>query len=351
MKLETKISLLLIAILLILGASFFITGFSILKVLNIPAGRNIWLILLLLVGILILIGRVINRRIRQPLFFFIRWIDQLSRGIFKKPANIKDFSEDKIKFSPFLELSSKLDGLTNQLNVTEKERKELEETRRDWTSGVTHDLKTPLSYIKGYAVMLRSEYNWNEADIRAFAKVIEEKSLYMEQLIDDLSIIYEFDKMQMPLNLHKIDLVAFLENVLEDMRQYPMVNEYSIHLNVNEKNDILLSSDKTLLKRALENIIMNAIQHNPTGTTIAVSVEAKNDSIIIEIHDDGVGMDDKTIQALFNQYYRGTVTDRSHLGSGLGMSIAKQFIEKQGGEIKVKSQINIGTTIKILFPA
>lgn len=354
MKLETKISLILIIVFLAIGALFFITGFSLLNLLNTPLRINglvtYVLFPLLFIGILILTGLVIDRQIRKPLFFFIRWIDQLSLGVFNKPDTIKNFSLNKIRFSPFLELKSKLDGLTDQLNAAEKERKELEETRKNWTAGVTHDLKTPLSYIKGYAAMLRSEHKWDEEEIKEFAKIIEEKSLYMEQLIDDLSVVYEFEKMQIPLNLRTMNLVTFVKNVLEDLRQYPTANDYPIHLNVEDEGDILLSFDQTLLKRSLENFIMNAIYHNPPETTITVSIKTIEGSPLIEIKDDGIGMDDKTIQQLFNQYYRGTTTDKSHLGSGLGMSIAKQFIEKQGGQVKVESEPNKGTKIKILFP-
>lgn len=354
MKLESKISLLFIIILLIIGVAFFIAGFSVFDLLNIHLGNygvlTYALFLLPFIGILTLIGFIIDRRIRKPLFFFIRWIDQLSLGVFKRPDAIKKFSLNRMKFSPFLELKSKLDGLTYQLNTTEKERKELEETRKNWTSGVTHDLKTPLSYIKGYAAMLRSEYTWDEEETKEFAEIIEEKSLYMEQLIDDLSIVYEFDKIQIPLHLQTMDLAAFVKDIIVDLRQHPMADSYYIRLNIIDEDTVSLSFDQTLLKRALENFIMNAIHHNPRETTIVVSIETKGGSTLIEIKDDGVGMDDQTIQQLFNQHYRGTTTDMSHLGSGLGMSIAKQFIQKQGGQIRVLSAPNKGTKIKILFP-
>lgn len=354
MKLEKKISLALIIVFLTFGALFFITGFSIFRLLNsiLVLDKLVTYVLfpLLFIGGFMLIGFIINRRIRKPLTFFIRWIDQLSLGIFKMPDTINKHSIKDMEFGPFLELKIKLDGLTNQLKKAEEERKELEETRRKWTAGVTHDLKTPLSYVKGYAAMLRSEHKWNEEEVKEFANIIEEKSLYMEQLIDDLSVVYEFEKMQIPVNLQTANLVEFVKDVLEDFQKYPMPNDYPIHLDIKEKDDILLSFDPILLKRALENFMMNAISHNPIGTIVMIKLEKVKNSIVIEVNDNGIGMDNKMIEQLFNQYYRGTTTDKSPLGSGLGMSIAKQFIEKQGGTIKVESEPGKGTKIKIKFP-
>lgn len=354
MKLEKKISLALIIVFLTFGALFFITGFSIFRLLNniLVLDKLISYVLfpLLFIGGFMLIAVIINRRIRNPLTFFIRWIDQLSLGNFKMPDTINKHSIKDMEFGPFLELKIKLDGLTNQLKKVEEERKELEETRRKWTAGITHDLKTPLSYVKGYAAMLRSEHKWNEAEIKEFANIIEEKSLYMEQLINDLSVVYEFEKMQIPVNLQTANLVEFVKDVLEDFQKYPIPNDYPIHLDIKEKDVILLSFDPILLKRALENFIMNAISHNPIGTIVTIILEKVKNSTIIEVNDNGIGMDNKMVEQLFNQYYRGTTTDKSPLGSGLGMSIGKQFIEKQGGKIKVESEPGKGTKIKIKFP-
>lgn len=354
MKLEKKISLVLAIIFLIFSALFLFTGFSIFRFLNNILMLNklvtYFLFPLLFIGSFTVIWIVINRQIRKPLAFFLRWIDQLSLGIFKMPDTINKHSIKDIELGPFSELKIKLDALTNQLKKAEEERKELEEIRRKWTAGVTHDLKTPLSYVKGYATMLRSEHKWSEDEIKEFANIIEEKSLYMEQLIDDLSVVYEFEKMQIPVNLQTSNLVEFVKDVLEDFKKYPMSKDYPLYLDIKEKDDILLSFDPVLLKRALENFIMNSISHNPVGTIVKIILNKTKDSTIIEINDNGTGMDKKMIEQLFNQYYRGINTDKSPLGSGLGMSIAKQFIEKQGGEIKVESELGEGTNIKIKFP-
>ncbi|MDD4401686.1 MAG: HAMP domain-containing sensor histidine kinase [Desulfitobacteriaceae bacterium] len=354
MKLEKKISLAIAIIFLTFGALFLLTGFSIFRFLNNILVLNklvtYFLLPLLFIGGFTVIGLIINRKIRKPLTFFIRWIDQLSLGIFKMPDTINKHSTKDIEFGAFSELKVKLDGLTNQLKKAEEEGKELEETRRKWTAGVTHDLKTPLSYIKGYATMLRSEHKWSEDEIKEFANIIEEKSLYMEQLIDDLSVVYEFEKMQIPVSLQTANLVEFVKDVLDDFQKNPMSKDYPLYLDIKGKDDILLSFDPVLLKRALENFIMNAISHNPIGTTVKIILGKGKNSTTIEINDNGIGMDKKIVEQLFNQYYRGITTDKSPLGSGLGMSIAKQFIEKQGGEIKVESELGKGTNIKIKFP-
>lgn len=354
MKLENKITFVLIIVFLVIGTLFFLTGFSVFRLLESTLVFNnlvtFVFLPILVIGFFMLVGFIINRRIRKPLTFYIRWIDQLSNGVFKMPDTLNQQTIKHVEIEPFAELKLKLDGLTNQLIKAEKEQNELEETRRNWTAGVTHDLKTPLSYIKGYAAMLQSEHKWDEKEVKEFAKIIEEKSVYMEQLIDDLSVIYEFNQAQIPLNLQTLNLVEFVKNVLSDFKKYPMADNYPIQLNVKKKADILLVFDPILLKRALENFMMNAINHNPVGTTITITLEkAKHSTTIIEVIDDGIGMDDKMIEQLFNQYYRGTTTDYSHLGSGLGMSIAKQFIEKQNGTIRVESELKQGTKIIIAF--
>jgi len=105
--------------------------------------------------------------------------------------------------------------------------------------------------------------------------------------------------------------------------------------------------DQKLLKRSLVNLIMNALVHNPTETEIWISLR-KHPQIIIEIKDNGQGMNQEDLEQLFQRYYRGTNTI-NYQGSGLGRSIAKEVIEAHSGEIVVESQVNMGTVIKIFL--
>ncbi|MNI73466.1 Sensor kinase CusS [compost metagenome] len=107
--------------------------------------------------------------------------------------------------------------------------------------------------------------------------------------------------------------------------------------------------DVKLLKRALENLLINAILHNPVGTNIQVSV-TKSTFWNVLITDDGTGISQHDISRLFNKYYRGTTTDSQSEGTGLGMAIAHQLVIAHGGTIDVTSQINEGTTIAVSLP-
>ena len=105
------------------------------------------------------------------------------------------------------------------------------------------------------------------------------------------------------------------------------------------------------MHRALQNLIMNAIIHNPEGTNIHIKIEKEKEHFVsITISDDGVGMNQVIVENLFNKYYRGTTTNVSKFGTGLGMAIVKNLIHAHGGHIKVESEESVGTTIQIILP-
>ncbi|MNN71318.1 Adaptive-response sensory-kinase SasA [compost metagenome] len=113
---------------------------------------------------------------------------------------------------------------------------------------------------------------------------------------------------------------------------------------------MLIQADETWLMRLMDNLLSNAVKHNPPGVIVTVYVGRMNDKACIRVIDNGKGMDEETLHHLFNRYYRGTNSDESTEGSGLGMSIAKTIVEAHSGEIQVKSKVWQGTIIEILLP-
>lgn len=289
----------------------------------------------------------------QPMFYLISWIKSLSQGKLEKPYK-KDFMPYLKKFIPrwlrkstqyFEELENHMEQLTYTLEQNQRLQKQLDQSKKEWLSGVSHDLKTPLSYLKAYSsLLLSSDYKWSEEEKSNSLKIMYEKSLYIESLIDDMNLLFQSENGDLIVLLKKIDIIDFIESIVIDMANSPLAegynldfetNIYSLHMNIDEK----------LMNRALSNLIINAVVHNPQGTNISVSISYK-ENLNIYIKDNGVGMDEDTLEQLFEKYYRNSKYNRSH-SSGLGMSIAQSFIVAHQGKISVESKINEGTLIKI----
>ena len=293
--------------------------------------------------------------IGSDFFYILEWILLLSKGAYQEPnknrkrrkTNIGQYK--KPRFSVYNDIFIQLRALTEILKRNDLERKELEKMRKEWTAGISHDLKTPLTYIKGYSFMLSStEHEWSEQERQEFASLIKKQAIHMENIIEDLNTVFHFDHGQFPLNLNKQDISQFIHGIVMEITGNPIVKQKNISIGINITQSVPFTFDEQMLKRAINNLLMNAIIHNPNDTEIMISIE-KSDKLEIMISDNGVGMNSETKKNLFNRYYRGTSTEIPSEGTGLGMSIAKQLIEAHQGSLSVDSTLNKGTVIHISF--
>lgn len=293
----------------------------------------------------------------SPLWFMMSWIQQLTEGKYEIPTDkYKVFTKKEKLRNPYRlydEVIENIYSLSQHLQKAERERVKLEEAKKDWISGISHDLKTPLTYITGYsALLLNEEYKWTEEEKISYIKEIAQKGNHIETLIHDLSLAFQMNNIQspLPLTLSRENIVEFIKGMIVNVGNEPRAYQHNLSFYSNETM-IKLDFDERLMYRALQNLLMNAILHNPPGTNIQVKVVKEKDQFItITISDDGVGMDQETIDNLFNKYYRGTTTQSSEFGTGLGMSIVKNLILAHHGHIKVESKISKGTSIHITLP-
>jgi signal transduction histidine kinase len=182
-----------------------------------------------------------------------------------------------------------------------------------------------------------------------FGKKIEEKSKHIKNLIDDLNLSFQSEEGKISVQKTETEMVGFLRNVVLDIANSPRSAAYIFSFDSNVET-FCMKIDTILVQRALQNILINAVAHNPTETEIKISAEKKQGKFCIQITDNGSGMDEETQRNLFESYYRGTPTDRPVEGSGLGMAIAKQFIELHDGSIQVESIPGKGTSVFIELP-
>lgn len=289
----------------------------------------------------------------RPVLYVILWIQSLAGGDFQEPARCYhggNFLLSRWSRLLYRELFEQMCSLSSKLKQSEADQAALEKSRREWLAGITHDLKTPLTYIQGYASMISSqEYKWTDGEIIDFGKKIEEKSRHIKDLIDDLNLSFQSKDGKIVVHKTEVEVVAFIRNCVLDIANSQRFSDYVFSFETNI-NSLLMAIDTTLIQRTLQNILINGIIHNPPGTEITVSVYKQQNTLSIKIKDNGNGMDEETKRKLFDTYYRGMSTDRPAEGSGLGMSIAKKFIELHHGSIHVESTIGQGSSIFFELP-
>ena len=222
--------------------------------------------------------------------------------------------------------------------------------RNEWITNITHDLKTPLSPIKGYAELLTSNADIDKETMQEYGEIILKNVNHTEKLINDLKLTYQLDSGAMPFNPQSVNLVRYMKELAIDIVNDPAFKDRDIVFESSVQN-FEICIDMDLFRRAMNNLIINALTHNPQETKVKISVDMNVDKeTCICISDNGKGMCEEEQAELFNRYYRGTNTKEKPEGSGLGLAIAKQIITLHNGNIYVKSKVNEGTQFTVTIP-
>lgn len=327
--------------------------------INGTVSNSVIVFTILLLLLLLLATLWYAHKFSSPLLTFMRWMQNLRQGIYEAPIDehtghsvlVNRNGDIKRKYRLYQDVIATLTELTTILQKREAERVRTAKSRDEWISGISHDLKTPLASIQGYANMMEStDYTWSETEMRDFATIIGEKSDYMKELIDDLNVTYQLKNHEIPMVKERTDLNECIRRSLLQFINNPNHSDKEIRYQP-ETQALITAIDQRWFQRIMDNLIANALNYNPPNTIVTISTELiEQHVIVIKVNDNGVGMDQATVQHLFTRYYRGTSTTESVSGTGLGLAISKQLIELHDGSINVKSKPGEGTTIRILLP-
>lgn len=296
-----------------------------------------------------------SSRVAQPLMHFIGWSDSMSHGRYReperqgRPQSLKRNGRLKLNYRLFSGVWEALRGLSIQLQAAEEARMLHDKQREEWLSGLTHDLKTPLASVIGYSHLLTAEqYEWSKQEQQDFALMIRQKAERMDVLLQDINLTYRLNSHSLQLQLEQTEMNEWLRTVMREttLPEMNAMDRLTLHLGTQP---ILLNIDSRYFVRAVENVVMNAWLHNPPDTHLIVTLEERADEVLISFQDNGMGMEQEMVDHLFSRYYRGTSTDVTDRGSGLGMAITKQLIEAHGGKVSVRTERGRGTEILFHF--
>lgn len=287
--------------------------------------------------IALLIGYLFSRQLTKPLGSVIQGIQRLANGDYTIKLTSKGIYKD---------VFYNVNHLAEQLSSSKKEKDKLEQMREEWISHISHDIKTPLASIQGYAEIIKDpNYHLSVDQIRDYAQIIENKSLYMKEVVEDLNLTTRLKNNDVMLNKEQVNLVLLSWETLIDILNDSRYADKTIELQTSLEK-LILNLDVILIRRAVTNLILNALVHNDPDVKIVVQLEQK-ERTHVTIKDNGKGIEEEELEKVFDRYYRGTNTGTAHAGSGLGMAIAKDIIQKHGGDITIHSTAGKGTTIDI----
>jgi two-component system, OmpR family, phosphate regulon sensor histidine kinase PhoR len=230
------------------------------------------------------------------------------------------------------------------------ELRKLERVRRDFVANVSHEFRTPLTAIQGFAETLLAGAVNDPQNRDRFLGIIVEHSRRLARLTEDLLMLSKMDADRLELEKRRIPVGPFVESCIETSS--PRAKERDLTLLVNLAAHIPdIAGDRRRLTEVLQNLLDNAIQYTPAGGQIMVSASPKNGEVVFTVSDTGIGIPQADQPRIFERFYRVDVArSREVGGTGLGLSIAKHLVETHGGRIWVESEVGRGSQFHFSVP-
>ena len=231
------------------------------------------------------------------------------------------------------------------------ELKKMDQVRRDFVANVSHELRTPLSILRGYIETLLDSPETSREELSRILRVMERHSKRLDLLAGDLLTLAQLESANPHLQLGDIDLSSFLRDVIRDLEK-KLANKH-LQLLVDVSPDLPpIHADRTRLQEALYNLIDNAVKYSRERGEIRLSARQHDGEIELTVSDDGIGIAKEDLPRIFERFYR---ADKARSpdkvrGTGLGLAIVKHIAQLHGGRVEAESELEKGTTIRLVLP-
>ena len=271
----------------------------------------------------------------KPLARVTKAIEDLTDGMLDEEISVPDYTETEL--------------ITDAFNKMVNRMKILDESRQEFVSNVSHELKTPLTSMKVLADSLLTQEDVPAELYKEFMGDLSEEIERENKIINDLLSLVKMDKTANTLNIKSENMNTLVEKILKRLR--PIAATRNIEVVFESFRPVTAEVDEMKLSLAISNLVENAIKYNKDDGWIHVSLNADHKYCYIEVADSGIGIPEESAEHIFERFYR---VDKSHSreigGTGLGLAIARSAVLMHRGAIKVYSQLGEGTTFTIRIP-
>lgn len=252
--------------------------------------------------------------------------------------------------SPILAEDGEITGIILLLHDITQIR-HLENVRSEFVTNVSHELKTPVTALKGFAETLLDGAMYDETLLKKFLTIIKEESDRLHRLIMDILALSRIEQNPVTKDVETVDVDDVIEQSVRTI--FELATEKNIQVSAPEKTipPVIIETNRDQLQQILINLLSNAINYTPVDGKVEVKLMERESEVIIEVTDNGIGIPAKDIDRVFERFYRVDKARSRHSGgTGLGLSIVKHLVENCGGRIEVESQEEVGSTFRVTLP-
>ena len=242
------------------------------------------------------------------------------------------------------ELARTLDVLAERLQLADEESQKLEKLRREFIANISHELRTPVTVIRGSLEALRDGVVTEPEDVAEFHEQMYNESLFLQRLINDLLDLSRLQNTDFPIEKEPLDFCAVIQDAVRGSRRLGLEKEIQIHAQL-DKEPYLINGDYGRLRQMLMIFLHNSIKFSPEKSSIEVVLQGQR----LQLIDHGCGMKAEDVPHAFDRFYKAR-NEQNKSGSGLGLAIAKQIALRHDMELTLESELGKGTVITVQLP-
>ena len=261
-----------------------------------------------------------------------------------EPMLLEDKYKDEIN-----QITQNYNAMAQRIKSQTEQIKQFDVQRNLLLSNLSHDLRTPLSTILGYAEKIRTDSFQNENELQNAAKIILQRSRYMDKLLDQLlNLSYQKD-VTFSAQISLLNLSEMLRTIVAEYLLIIDNQNYKVEINISDK-DTLIHANPHLIERMIRNLLDNAIRYGKDGQFLGIELKENSDEVSIIIKDHGVGIKEEDRKLIFDRFYRAETNKNIIPSLGFGLAIVREVVESHGGQIILRSKPHIETAFEIKLP-